>query len=223
MVLDFWTQKDRDGLRTLAGDIDVFISEPSMLAWGWNYDNARVVHHGVETDLFKPKKIENKKPHIITVANDFLGRSTILGMDIWNKVVKDLPTHLVGETEGLSVAAKDTDELISFYQESTCYLNTTLQSPIPCAVLESLACGIPVVSTDNCLLPSVIQHGVNGFLSNSPKELREYCVLLLNDKKLAEQMGVKARETILNKFSLSRFVSQWNEIFKEAANIPFRG
>jgi glycosyltransferase involved in cell wall biosynthesis len=71
------------------------------------------------------------------------------------------------------------------------------------------------------MLPEVISHGVNGFLSNDPAELREYCRLLLNDKELAKEMGKEARKTIENRFSLSSFVSNWDSLFVEVANTTY--
>jgi glycosyltransferase involved in cell wall biosynthesis len=90
-------------------------------------------------------------------------------------------------------------------------------------MLEAMSCGLPVVSTNNCMIPEVIEHGVNGFMSNNPKELRGYCELLLNDEKLAIEMGLAARKTIVDKFNLNRFVNEWNNVFERAANLTFKG
>jgi glycosyltransferase involved in cell wall biosynthesis len=221
--MPFWSVEQKKKLREMSGLIDVFISPDTVKEWGWTEENSRVILHGMDSELFRPKEIKNKQPHILSIANDFANRDLLLGFSTWKEVVKDLPIKLYGETEGLSRPAKDVSELISFYQEATCFLSTTILSPLPSVVLESMCCGLPVISTDNNLLSTVIDHGVNGFLSNSPKELRKYCKLLLNDRQLAEKMGKAARQTIIEKFSLKKFVDSWNEVFLEAANTPFRG
>ncbi len=221
--MPFWQPEQKARLREMSGLIDVFISPDTVKEWGWTEENSRVILHGMDGELFHPKEIKNKQPHILSIANDFANRNFLLGFDTWKEVVKDLPVKLYGETEGLSRPAKDVNELISFYQQATCFLSTTVLSPLPSVVLESMCCELPVISTDNNLLSSVINHGVNGFLSNDPRQLREYCKLLLNDDKLADQMGKAARQTILEKFSLSKFVDSWNNVFQEAANTPFRG
>lgn len=213
-----WHIEHLDKFKQMSGDVNVFISEMNRDAWGYSEDEAVVIHHGIETDLFIPKDDIYKNPHIISVNNDFIGRGQILGFDIFQEVTNGLRTHLVGETANISKPAKDVFELISFYQQATLLLSVTRSSPIPTVVLESMSCGTPVIALNNCLLPYVIEHGINGFLGESAKELRTYCELLLNNPDMAKQMGEKARQTILDKFSLSSFVNNWNEVFYKAVN-----
>jgi glycosyltransferase involved in cell wall biosynthesis len=82
-----------------------------------------------------------------------------------------------------------------------------------------MSCGCAIVTTATCDIPSIIQHGVNGFISNDENELRSYCKQLLSDQELAKKMGLAARETIKEKFAEDRFVSQWNKVFNQAIRI----
>ena len=52
---------------------------------------------------------------------------------------------------------------------------------------------------------SPIEHGVSGFLSDDPDELRNYARILLDDRDLAARMGLQARKTVIERFSMSRF------------------
>ncbi len=222
-VMPWWSEDIKQKLRSMTGDIDIFISDNSRKDWGWNEENSEVIHHGINADLFCPSNIKTEQPHILSVNNDFKNRDALLGFTIFQKVTNGLPTRLVGETAGFSLPAKDVDELISFYQNATCLLSCTVLSPIPSVVTESMACGTPVVALNNCLLPKVIEHGVNGFLCSNENELRECCELLLSDPVLSAKMGEAARKTILEKFSLSRFVDEWNNVFERASNLVFKG
>jgi len=65
---------------------------------------------------------------------------------------------------------------------------------------------------------SPIQHGVSGFLSNDPNELRKYAGILLQDRVLAAKMGRQARRTIMERFS----VSQFREAFLRSIEITRR-
>src|SRR5207302_1493399 len=58
-----------------------------------------------------------------------------------------------------------------------------------------------------------IEDGVNGFLVSSVEEAAERMVRLLKDKKLREEMGSKARETVREKFLLTRYVEQYLDLF----------
>jgi len=63
------------------------------------------------------------------------------------------------------------------------------------------------------MIPEIIQHGVNGFISNDEEELREYIEKILGDPELRATLGHNARQTIIDMFSEDKFVNKWNEIF----------
>jgi glycosyltransferase involved in cell wall biosynthesis len=100
------------------------------------------------------------------------------------------------------------------YQRSKIFLNTSLISPVPTVLLEAMSCGCAVVSTDTCMIPEFIKHGENGFMGKTAHELRYYVDLLRKDDKLASEMGNAARKTIVDNFSMNKFVSKWKEVFR---------
>tara|TARA_R100000482_G_C5069935_1_gene121034 strand:- start:496 stop:711 length:216 start_codon:yes stop_codon:yes gene_type:complete len=63
------------------------------------------------------------------------------------------------------------------------------------------------------MIPEVIEHGVNGFISNNEEELKNYIQQLINDPQLAAKMGDAARKTVVEDFSEQKFINNWNEIF----------
>ncbi len=219
LTMPFWDNKMKAQLRNMTGDINVFISDYSRKAWGFD-EEAEVIHHGIDTDLFKPLK---KQKVILSVVNDFVNRGPICGFPMWKKCVKDLPVKLFGNTPGLSKPASSVKELAEAYGSSLIFLNTSVISPIPTSLLEGMAAGCCPVSTSNCMIPEIIQHGKNGFLTNDDAEMRKYLELLLNDEELALRMGRAARQTILDNFGLDAFVNNWNLLFQRASNITFRG
>ena len=88
-----------------------------------------------------------------------------------------------------------------------------------------MSCGCAVVSTATCVVPEIIENGVNGFITNSPEEMKYYVELLLSDEvdSMRSSMGREARNTILSKFSVDRFISEWNEVFEEASQTVYTG
>jgi len=58
-----------------------------------------------------------------------------------------------------------------------------------------------------------IEDGVNGFLVSSVEEAAERMVQLLKNKKLREEIGSKGRETVREKFLLTRYVEQYLDLF----------
>lgn len=212
-----WGEDTKAKFRNMKGDINVFISEYSIKDWGANLFECAVIHHGVDTEMFTPGNSERKN-HLLSVVNDWINRDWCCGFKLWQEVAKELPTAVFGKTPGLSEALSGQD-LVNAYQQSSVFLNTSLVSPVPTALLEAMACGCAIVSTATCMIPEIIHNGVNGFISNNPAELRTLCKALLDNPKLARRVGNAARETIEEKFSMPKFLKNWNCVFEQGTQI----
>lgn len=211
-----WPQAQLDAMRQLRGDVNVFISEYSRGKWGWSAGDAEVVRHGVDSAVFSPPAVEARRSHALSVVNDWVNRDWCCGFKLWQEVTANLPTFVVGDTPGLSLPTASVRELVGHYQQAQVFVNTSLVSPVPTALLEAMACGCAVVTTANCMIPEIVQDGVNGFLSNDPRELRSRVELLLRDEGLARKLGEAARRTVVEHFSMQRFVSRWDEVLRRA-------
>ena len=214
-----WSSKELNDLKKMHGHANVFISESSRNAWGWGENEAIVINHGLDTELFQPSTEISRKNHILSICNDFVRRDWACGYTIWKDLVKNLPYKIVGKTPGLSEPAKSTEDLVEIYQESSIFLNTSLCSPIPMCLLEAMACGCAVVSTATCMIPEIIENGVNGYLSNDKKEMRKYLERLLENPDECRRLGENARNTILDKFSLSKFIENWDKLFRTVSKL----
>jgi glycosyltransferase involved in cell wall biosynthesis len=207
-------------IQNMKGDLDIFISEYSIDKWGWKRgDTVEVVHHGIDTDLFKPNPNIEREDLVCSVVNDWINRDWCCGFKMWQQATdwpnSNLKLNVWGDTKGLSKPAEGVVGLVKEYQRSLIFLNTSLISPVPTVLLEAMSSGCAVVSTDTCMIPEFIKHGENGFMGKNPAELRYYVDLLLKDKALARQMGNKARQTIVEHFSLDKFINRWNEVFRK--------
>ena len=223
LPMPHWTGEVLSSIRDMRGDVNLFISEYSLSRWGWEDRNDTfVIHHGIDTELFKPSKDEREN-HALSVVNDWINRDWCCGFRIWQNVIKNFPHYVIGDTPGLSQPASSTEELALSYAKSRIFLNTSTISPVPTALLEAMSSGCAVVTTETCMIPEIIKNGVNGFMSNDESELREYLATLLNDEELAIKMGEQARKTILENFSEEVFVDNWNIFLNKAAKIVFRG
>jgi glycosyltransferase involved in cell wall biosynthesis len=218
-----WDDNRLKYIRSMQGNINIFISEYSGKAWGWDEGTYEVIHHGIDTEVFSPGPYGPKQPHVLSIVNDFANRDWCCGFNLWRYVTKDLPVKLLGDTPGLSKPAKDTAELVASYRQTQVFLNTSLISPIPTVVLEAMSCGCAVVSTDTCMIPDIIKHGENGLLGSSPDDLRSCVNMLLEDEGLARHLGDNARRTIVERFNMDKFVRAWDDVFTRASTMPFTG
>lgn len=207
-----------NSMRHMVGDLNIFISNYSAKEWNIRSNNIRVINHAIDTKLFDDLNME-RSDSVLTVANDFVNRDYCLNYSGWKRVTNGLNIKLIGDTKGLSEPAESIDHLVEAYNTCGVYFNSTTLSTVPTSLLEAMSCGCPVVSTATCMIPEIIQNGINGFISNDENELRSKIEYLLYNKDVAKDMGQKARETILKMFPEQEFLNKWNLVFDEAYRI----
>jgi len=85
------------------------------------------------------------------------------------------------------------------FQSGDIFVLATYSEGLPNALLEAMACGLPVVTTPVDGIPSVVDDGENGFLipPGDVDALTEALDKLLADPELARQMGQTNRRRIL--------------------------
>ncbi|GAB7023024.1 glycosyltransferase family 4 protein [Salidesulfovibrio brasiliensis] len=69
-------------------------------------------------------------------------------------------------------------------------------------LLQYMACGAIPLASDVGVNREIIEHGVNGFLIEEPKQWGEYAMRLANDSELLEKMRVAARQTVTGRFDV---------------------
>tara|TARA_R100000008_G_scaffold86093_1_gene77882 strand:- start:13423 stop:14430 length:1008 start_codon:yes stop_codon:yes gene_type:complete len=218
-----WPQEQLQAFRSMVGDINLFISEYSIDQWKMNCD-PRVIHHSVDTELFSPTEERKGEPathaEILSVVNDFKNRDYCCNYNGWKRVTEGFEARLLGTcSEGLSKPAESIEDLVLEYNTAKVFLNTSTISPVPTSLLEAMSCGCAVVSTATCMIPEIIENGVNGFMSNDEEELKKYIHTLLGDEHLRKSMGQEARKTVIENFSEESFINNWNKTFDIAYGV----
>ena len=213
-------EAQKTAYKSMPSTFNSFISKFNMEAWGYTKENSLFIEHGIDTEFWTVGN--EKRDNALSVVNDWPNRDWCCGFNLWRQTSGGLPVKVFGKSPGLSVPAESTEHLREIYQKSKIFYNTSLHSPVPTVLLEAMACGCAIVSTATCMIPEIIQHGVNGLISNDPKELRTYLEMLLNNDAIAKKLGENARKTIEEKYNLDRFIKSWNKTFEVATNI-YRG
>ncbi len=106
-------------------------------------------------------------------------------------------------------------DVIELYYSANAFCFPSHREGLGLAAIEAMACGVPVIASDNRGTRSFVKHLENGFLcmNNSIESYVEAIKCLLYDTKLKEHILNEAHETV-EKFSLENILLNMNEIYK---------
>lgn len=203
-----------------------------------NKDKVEVLPYPVDTDLFHPKSSKKDQEKYLLFAgrlNDPRKNLSMLleAFSIVRRAFPEVKLKLVGDEPDSKLLRKvfelgvdesvlfcgtlPYEELVHLYQNATLFVLPSLQEGLGIVALEAMACGIPIVAT-RCGGPEdVIEDGVNGLLveNNNALEFAQAVSRLLKDNELWKEMGRKARETVVDKYSIDKISSKFLQVLKE--------
>jgi len=92
----------------------------------------------------------------------------------------------------------------------------SLSEGLSMAMLEAMAAGKPVVATRVGGNPELVLDGESGYLvdAESPQALADKVVRLLQDRELANRMGVRGRLRVREKFTLRTMVDAYQRLYE---------
>ena len=87
----------------------------------------------------------------------------------------------------------------------------------PVALIEAMAAGVPVVSTEVGGVADVVQHGATGLLApmDDAAALARHVVTLLGDRALGRRMGQQGRAIVAATYSADRLVADIEALYEE--------
>jgi len=192
----------------------LFVSEAKKKDWGLDGEiippGIDPSEHGGYTGVIQ---------RVLRVGNGLKERDIMLGYSVQERLVDGFPSTVLGLNPAIrdSILPKDWDDLKRHMMCHRLYLNTTLypyEDGYNLAMLEAMATGMPVVSIENPTSP--LEDGVNGFISFDENYLREKIEELFRNKKLAQVMGEKARETVFSRFPIDNFIRNWRRVLGDS-------
>lgn len=87
----------------------------------------------------------------------------------------------------------------------------------PLVIVEAMAAGLPIISTDQGAITESVLDGVNGFIvpSHSPKKIAEKINYLLKNPDERKKMGIESRRLYDQNFTEDKMVENLAEVFKK--------
>lgn len=189
-------------------------------------------------DYTFPEKVENTHVQITYLANYLPGKAileVLHAMYILSKV-HDLPVYKLDgygnwDNENYRAQCKRVAKSLSNVKLHTSVSGDTkwkvladsdifVFAPVlpeghPWSIVEALAAGLPVVSTDKGAIAQSVKDGENGFLLNNPDPeiLAEKLEILIRNNDLRKRMGEKSREMYNSDFTADAMVRNLGKVF----------
>jgi trehalose synthase len=101
----------------------------------------------------------------------------------------------------------------SLQRRAACVLQKSIREGFGLTVAEAMWKAAAVIGGNTGGIRYQIEDGVNGFLVSSVGQAAERIVQLVKDEELRVQLGKKARETVRQKFLLTRYLEQYLDLF----------
>lgn len=107
-------------------------------------------------------------------------------------------------------------ELSSYLNRAKIFILPSFYEGHPKALLEAMSCGLPCIGTDVKGIKEDILHLESGYLCNTDyKSIADSIELLLRDEDIQGNLGQKAREHILNNYSIDKVLEMELKVIQE--------
>jgi glycosyltransferase involved in cell wall biosynthesis len=220
----------------------ITVSEASArmveLAFNVRRDQMRVIHNGIDAEVFQPLPISKDPNSVIYVGNSedrtkgaayllqafrLLGDTSPYRLTFVDRPQEELKLapRLV-QRYGLSGRVRftgriTTDQLVRHYNRAEMLVCPSLYEGFGLPAGEAMACGLPVAATTGGALPEVVEDGVTGILvpPGNAAALAEAMRTLMGDPDLRRRMGQAGRERVLERFSWPKAALRTEAVYRE--------
>jgi glycosyltransferase involved in cell wall biosynthesis len=192
----------------------IHVTDFNNLMWCNNNTPSSVIQHGVLVPEYIQYSGDLKKG--IVVVNGMSKRGRRLGLDIFEKVRKEIPMDIAGmgseEIGGLGEIPMP--ELHSFMSRYRFFFNPIRYTSLGLAVCEAMMVGMPIIGLATTEMPVAVENDVSGFIHTNVDYLINKMKLLLQDPAQALKLSKGAKASAIKKFNINRFTQDWMNVFQ---------
>ncbi len=198
-----------------------------------------VVYNSVDPELFSPgEEAASRDPVVLSVGNLI----PIKGHDVLIRAVASLAAEfpklileIVGDgpersrlqslAQQLQIAERvrflgrqPRQQVAAAMRRCTVFALPSRYEGLGCVYLEAMSVGKPVIGCRGQGIAEIIRHGSNGFLvgPDNERELGLALGMLLRDENLRRNLGVAARDTILDRLTLEQQAESLTRVYRES-------
>ena len=106
------------------------------------------------------------------------------------------------------------DDKFSFYEHANLFIFPPRKPEgHPWVIVEAMAAGLPIISTDQGAISEAVLNGENGYIVESyrPDQIAERVLFLMRNKDLCEQMGKNSRYLYEKNFTEEQMVKRLSQ------------
>ncbi|MBJ6359791.1 glycosyltransferase [Paenibacillus sp. GCM10012307] len=228
------------------GDLFLPISRrwrTELVAMGCPEEKIAIHRMGIDPNQFtQSNKIGQGPVRLLSIARlvekkglDYAVRAAIeairLGKDIRYDIIGDGPQRgqleqLIEQSEAGDrirlLGAKNHEEVKQLIAKADLFLAPSVtgsdgdQEGIPVAIMEAMACGLPVLSTHHSGIPELVEDGVSGFLApeRNAQKLAQQIAELAEDPVRRRQMGDAGRRIVEVQYNLEQLNLKLGRMFR---------
>jgi glycosyltransferase involved in cell wall biosynthesis len=219
-----------------------FIFESAVNSEMFSGKRIKLIHNGVNVDIFKPalSKVEIRK--FLNLSNKF----TLLysafnpeldvnkGIDRLISIIDFLPSEALEKMQLVIVGSfhdfnlpiethsfgklSDDIALSMLYSSADVTLNCSYFESFGQVALESLACGVPVIGYNSGGTSDIVENNFNGYLLTNNNEIASKIIEIIHNNNLLHSLSQNARNCVINKFSLNNISSKYLDLYSDAKN-----
>ncbi len=213
----------------------------------WARHKIKMIHCGIDTAMFQPAPSQDTaQPFTILMVaalREVKGHSVLMAAcEHLKEKGLDFRCHLIGDGElrkdiqtyidarGLTgqvslLGPQPRDVVATAMKEADVIVLPSIMGSrgdregIPVVLMEAMATGKPVVSTQQSGIPELVEDGVSGFLcpAGDAEALAEALITLAEDAELRNTMGKAGRSYVEQHFNIRETSRQMAQVLKEAA------
>jgi len=196
----------------------VHVTAFNHLMWDSGRSPTRVIEHGVMVP--EGARYDGSLARGLAVVNHLARRGRRLGADVFAAARERVPLDLVGMDSEASGGLGEipNPQLPAFMARYRFYFHPIRWTSLGLAAIEAMMVGLPVIGLATIELATVIENGRSGYVDTDVEPLMEHMGRLLADPGEARRLGEGSRRRALERFSIGRFVRDWEAVFREVTS-----
>ena len=193
----------------------VHVTHFNALFWDAGSTPTRVIEHGIVDPGYR---YTGQLPRAAVVINEADRRGRVTGTDLLARLNGDVPLDLFGIGARALGGIEDLPqtELHEAMALRRVYLHPVRWTSLGLSLLEAMHLGMPVVALGTTEVAEAVPPEA-GVVSNRVETLHEALRRLIRDPEEARERGLAARRAARSRYSLHRFLADWDAVFEEVA------